>query len=105
MRLFALVASVLITTIAATAHTRRPGGTWYFDGMTYKKNDPTAREDPVNVIFAPGPADTSLEGRVVVRARAEVAQAHIGRKLPLDGFRDARSPPSRLDGRVAARLA
>jgi hypothetical protein len=66
MRLFALIAGVFVAAIlagVASGHTRTESGTWYFDGMTYDTGDRTKRMDPVNFMFAPGPADNSLYDR------------------------------------------
>ena len=67
MRSLVALTTVLVVALFATdlasGHTRRASGTWYFDGMTYKPKDPTARMDPVNFIFAPGPLDDTLYDR------------------------------------------
>jgi hypothetical protein len=55
-------ALLLLLPGAADTHTR-VGETWYWDGRTYDADDPTQREDVVNVIFAGGPNDTSAYTR------------------------------------------
>jgi hypothetical protein len=67
MRRLAIISATVVAICAAagvaSAHTLTPGGSWYFDGMTYDADDRTERIDPVNFIFAPGPLDNTLYDR------------------------------------------